>query len=95
MNAQARFDLPGESAPGGIGLHPVLRALLYIALWWIATALLAELAAQLVEPLDRYHVTLDQNANLFVAVACECAAAVGVALLFRRFIDRRPAGTLA
>jgi len=75
-------------------LHPVLRALLYIVFWWIGTALLVELAAQFVGPLDRYHVTLDQSANLFIAVACECAGAVGIALLFRRFVDRMPVGTL-
>lgn len=63
-------------------MHPVLRSILYIVFWWIATVLLAELAAQFV------------NANLFVAVACECAGGVGVALLFRRFIDRQPVGTL-
>jgi membrane protease YdiL (CAAX protease family) len=94
MNAPAGSNHPNDIVPGGAELHPVLRALLYIVFWWIATALLVELAAQFVGPLDRYHVTLDQSANLFIAVACECAGAVGVALLFRRFVDRMSVGTL-
>jgi uncharacterized protein len=69
-------------APFGVELHPVLRSLLYLVCWWIATALLLELAARFAGP------------NLFIAVTCECVGAVGVALLFRRYIDHQPAGSL-
>jgi membrane protease YdiL (CAAX protease family) len=90
----AASNLPERGEPGGGALHPVLRCLLYVVFWWAVTAVLLGIAALYVGPIYRSDGRLDQSASLFVAVTCECVAAVGVALLFRRFVDRRPPGSL-
>jgi membrane protease YdiL (CAAX protease family) len=72
----------------------VVRAVLYLIAWPACTVALFHLAAPFVGPLDPGHIGLSQSATSFVLVTCDCAAAVGVALLFRLFLDRMPPATL-
>jgi CAAX protease family protein len=95
MNVQpAGSNVPERAVVGGGALHPIVRCLLYIVFWWGATAALLALSTSFGGPIYRSDGRLDQGARLFVAVTCECVAAVGVALLFRRFVDHRDPGSL-
>jgi CAAX protease family protein len=96
MNVQPDGSNVPERAVGvgGSALHPVVRCLLYLVFWLAAAVMLFFVAARIFSPLGSSYGRPDQNAGTFVAVTCECVAAVGVALLFRHFIDRQPLGTL-
>jgi hypothetical protein len=89
-----RSERSDDVVPGARGeLTPVLRCLLYVICWTAAAATLLDLASSIIGPADRLF-RFDQGWSTFVAIACECAAGVGVALVFRRFLDRRPLATL-
>lgn len=81
------------SAPVSGELTPVVRCLLFIVCWLAAAAVLLGLASSMMGPADRFF-RFDQGWSALVGVACECTAGVGVALLFRRFLDRRPLSSL-
>jgi membrane protease YdiL (CAAX protease family) len=74
-------------------MTPVLRCILYIVCWTAAAAALLALASPIMGPADRIY-GYDQGWSTMVGIACECAAGVGVALIFRRFLDRQPLATL-
>ena len=84
----------GAASSGGGSVPPVWRCVLYIVCWPAAAVLLLELASLFVGPLDRSFRGSGENAIVFVGVASECVAAVSVALLFRRFMDRQPLDSL-
>lgn len=65
-------------------ISPVLRCLLYIVCWPAVALVLFQIAAPFI----------GHGAVLFAGIVCDGAAAVGVALLFRRFIDREPLRSL-
>jgi membrane protease YdiL (CAAX protease family) len=73
---------------------PVLRAVLYLIAWPACTVALYHVAAPFLGPLGQGYDRYGQSAASFVLVTCDCAAAVGVALLFRVFVDRMPPATL-
>jgi membrane protease YdiL (CAAX protease family) len=82
------------STPGDRGaLTPLVRCVLYIVCWTAAAAMLVGLASTAMGPADRFF-RFDQGWSALVGVTLECAAGVGVALLFRRFLDHRPLATL-
>jgi hypothetical protein len=74
-------------------VSPVLRCVLYIVCWTAVAATLLDIASSILGPADRIF-RFDQGGSALVGVACECTAGVGVALAFRRFLDRRPLETL-
>ena len=78
----------------GAAAPPTVRALLYLIAWPACTIALFQLAAPFVGQLDQGRDHYGQSATSFVLVACDCAAAVGVALLFRLIVDRMPASSL-
>jgi hypothetical protein len=86
--------LTPQNARGGSAAPPVVRAVFYLIAWPVSTVVLFQLAAPFVGPLDQGHDRYGQSATSFILVTCDCAAAVGVALLFRLFLDRKPPATL-
>jgi membrane protease YdiL (CAAX protease family) len=74
-------------------MNPLWRCLLYIVCWTAVAAALLGLASWVTGSADRI-VRFDQGWSGLVGVACECAAGVGVALTFRRYLDRQPPATL-
>jgi hypothetical protein len=81
------------STPLARELAPVVRCLLFIVTWVAAAAVLLGLASSIIGPADRIF-RFDQGSSALVGVACEAAAGVGTALLFRIYLDRRPPATL-
>jgi len=81
MDARRENRVPMSVPPAKI--HPLLRCLLYVVCWPVAVLVLFQLVAPFYGPLDQSHYQT-------VFIACDSAAAVGLALFFRRFIDREP-----
>ena len=77
-------------------LRPILRSIVYVVALMIVTAFLIGIVA----PLARIALTAPPKGagptfkSLFVFEACLCAAVVGVAILLRRFLDRRSIDSL-
>jgi membrane protease YdiL (CAAX protease family) len=87
-------DLPDCVVPRDRGaLTPVVRCVLYIVCWTAAAATLLYVASSIMGP-AAHRFRFDQGGSALVGVSLECAAGVGVALVFGRFLDRRPLATL-
>lgn len=82
------------SARAGSAVPPVLRAVLYLIAWPTVAVALFQMAAPFIGPVDQRYVRDAHSATPFILVSCDCAAAVGVAVVFRRFVDRMPPATL-
>ena len=74
--------------------HPVLRCLIYLVCWPVASLLLLDIASSVDGLVFPHNAGPDQSVNLLISVSCDCVAALGVALLLRRYVDHRPLATL-